>query len=186
VVIFISCLLVFLSVNTQAKEAVVSEKTPIAKTYFGKNGKGKDIFLEDQKGKVVMVSFWATWCTYCLKEIPVLDSILNLAGDDKMAVIAVNWKEDRKLFRKIAKKAGKKSKMIFTHDRRGTIALPYNVQAIPFLMIYDHNGMQRYKHQGYGEKTLDKIIEEVNGLLVEQALAKNEQKIDKDKSDLDQ
>lgn len=146
-------------------------------TNLGKTIKGKQVTLEEFKGKVVLVSFWTTWCTYCLKEIPVLEKILGVAGTENMAVVAINWKEDRKIFRKLAR-GFSKSDLILTHDPKGYVALPYNVQAIPFLMIYDHDGRMRHKHHGYGEKTLDKIIDEINDLLLEQAHARKQNVID--------
>lgn len=146
------------------------QATDVAKTFYGKTMQGEEVFLEDHKGKVVMVSFWASWCSYCLKEIPILDKILNNVGDDRLAVIAINWKEKRKVFRTLARK-NKHSKILFTHDEKGFIGAPYNFKGIPYLMIFNHDGSLSYKHSGYGEKTLMQIIDEVNGLLIQQANA---------------
>lgn len=62
---------------------------------FGKTPKGKSISGSGQAGKVVVVTFWASWCGPCLQEIPVLESVQKTLGEDRVAVIAVNSKEDR-------------------------------------------------------------------------------------------
>ena len=66
---------------------------------FGKDESGEPISLEKHRGKVVVVTFWATWCPYCLKELPILENIQNVAGKQRVEVIAVNWKEDRETYR---------------------------------------------------------------------------------------
>lgn len=59
---------------------------------LGKDETGQPISLESLRGKVVILTFWATWCPYCLKELPILENIQNLAGKDRIEVIAINWK----------------------------------------------------------------------------------------------
>jgi cytochrome c biogenesis protein CcmG/thiol:disulfide interchange protein DsbE len=65
---------------------------------------GKEVSLADYKGKVVLVNFWATWCTPCLGEIPELIEmqqkygpkgfvILGLAMDDEGKSVVAPWVE---------------------------------------------------------------------------------------------
>lgn len=58
--------------------------------FLGKTLKGKKISAEQFRGKVLIVSFWATWCPPCLKELPVLDGIQSKVGKDKLQVVSVN------------------------------------------------------------------------------------------------
>ena len=59
-------------------------------SYLGKDQKGKKVELADLRGKVVIVTFWATWCVPCRKELPVLETIQRHAGQDRVRVVAVN------------------------------------------------------------------------------------------------
>ncbi|TAH46689.1 MAG: TlpA family protein disulfide reductase, partial [Gammaproteobacteria bacterium] len=59
-------------------------------TYVGVDAEGNAVDLFGFKGKVVVVTFWASWCGYCLKEIPVLENVQRQAGDGRIRVIAVN------------------------------------------------------------------------------------------------
>jgi len=55
---------------------------------------GNDISLSDYRGKIVIVNFWTTWCTYCVEEMPgfnTVDKELREAGD--AVILAVNVQE---------------------------------------------------------------------------------------------
>ncbi len=58
--------------------------------------KGKNINLEQYKGKVVLVTFWATWCVFCIKEFPSIQKLQTEIGKDNVKVIAIaqDVKED--------------------------------------------------------------------------------------------
>lgn len=66
-------LLVWLALAACAQAQVrVGDTPPDA---LGRNREGNDVVLSDHRGKVVVVTFWATWCGYCLKELPVLENL---------------------------------------------------------------------------------------------------------------
>lgn len=50
---------------------------------------GKEVYLSDFAGKVVLIDFWETWCGPCLQVFPAMDSLKNEYGND-FAVLAVN------------------------------------------------------------------------------------------------
>lgn len=50
--------------------------------------------LQDYRGKVVLINFWATWCPPCRREMPALQELNNKLGDEAFAVLAINQWED--------------------------------------------------------------------------------------------
>lgn len=50
---------------------------------------GESVRLSDFRGKVILVNFWATWCTPCLKELPSLDGLEAQLGGRKFEVVAI-------------------------------------------------------------------------------------------------
>lgn len=50
---------------------------------------GKTVDLESLKGKVVLLSFWATWCPPCRRELPMLEQLQQVLGAQGVEVIAV-------------------------------------------------------------------------------------------------
>lgn len=63
----------------------------------GRDDEGKVVRVSDFKGRVVIVTFWATWCGPCMKELPVLSGIQKRAGTEQLQVIAVNYKESKRI-----------------------------------------------------------------------------------------
>jgi cytochrome c-type biogenesis protein len=57
---------------------------------------GKDVSLADYKGKVVLVNFWATWCTPCLGEIPDLIQMQQKYGPKGFVVLGLAMDEEGK------------------------------------------------------------------------------------------
>jgi thiol-disulfide isomerase/thioredoxin len=137
----------------------------LAHDNLGKDRSGQPVTVSMHRGKVVVVSFWASWCGPCLKELPVLEN-LQIAARDHLAVVAVNYKEDRAAFNAIARKL-KNAEMTLTHDRTGTLAAPYKLQALPFMVLIRKNGTIASIHRGYSEEMLGSFVEEINGLLAE-------------------
>ena len=68
---------------------------------LGKNPQGDEVRISDHGGKVVVVTFWASWCGYCLKEMPVLEGLQRAVGRERMEVVAVNLKEPPRTYRAI-------------------------------------------------------------------------------------
>ncbi|ANB16168.1 TlpA disulfide reductase family protein [Dokdonella koreensis] len=131
---------------------------------LGKDRSGTPVRISDHRGKVVVISFWASWCTYCLKELPALESIQKVAGKDQLEVVAVNFKEEAALYRRMLAKL-KDLQMTFTHDGNGQLGNRYGLRGLPFLVMIGRDGRVAFTHAGYGEQTLDRIIDEINTLL---------------------
>ncbi|MDQ7049445.1 MAG: TlpA disulfide reductase family protein [Enterobacterales bacterium] len=102
--------------------------------YLGKNRHGDKIYASQLKGKVVVISFWASWCGPCRKELPLLEAIQRQVGKESFQVVAINYKESRKAFRKI-KQSLKSYQLTITHDAKGFISRKFGVKSLPFMFI---------------------------------------------------
>lgn len=132
----------------------------VAPNEIGKTLAGQKVFLSDHAGKVIVVSFWATWCKYCLKELPVLENIQKIGKEHKVQVFAVNT-EDLSTFRRVTRIMKDFSMgMANDHDKIGQSA--YGVQGIPHLVIIGRDGVIVQVYRGYGEETLDQIAADIN------------------------
>jgi len=148
-----------LSLSAHAKNVLKLGDVP--PNYLGINSNGDNVNLKDHKGKVVIISFWASWCSPCLKELPILENIQNKVGIDKVKVIAINFKENIKQYREI-KKALASLSLTLTHDKRGAIGDKFGVKAIPNLFIVGKNGELIFHNVGYGDSSIDKIVKVLN------------------------
>jgi thiol-disulfide isomerase/thioredoxin len=152
-----------------AVSAVSAKLAPgiVPPDYLGKNPEREEIRLSQFKGRVVLITFWASWCGPCRRELPVLDSLKKTAGD-RLEIIAVNVKDTPQDYRFIRRQL-KDSPLIFTHDSRGDISEGYGVHSYPNLYLIDQSGKIASVHVGYGEGSLDHLLKDVNKLLMQPA-----------------
>jgi thiol-disulfide isomerase/thioredoxin len=132
-------------------------------------GKSKDgtVTISQFRGRVVVVTFWASWCGPCRRELPALD-VLKRAAGDRAEVVAVNVKDSVQDYHAITRQL-KGTPIIFTHDVYGRVADTYKVQSYPNLYVIDQSGRIASVHIGFGEDSLQSIIDDINALLVKPA-----------------
>ncbi len=94
-------IIVFSGFNVSAKGGLCSKFgvkqlkiEPLAPAFTLKNLDGKEINLEDYKGKAVLLNFWATWCEPCLEEMPALQKAYNTLKNKGFVVLAVSIDRD--------------------------------------------------------------------------------------------
>jgi len=153
-----------------AKAANVAPKIgEVPPALLGKDRKGDLVDLSQYRGKVVVVvSFWASWCGPCLKELPQLDLLQTHAGDKLLKVIAVNVEDSNDDYRMMMRQM-KDFTITMTRDRDGKIAAGYDIRHYPNLWIIGLDGKVAANHRGYGEDSLERIIDDINRVLREQA-----------------
>jgi len=129
---------------------------------LGTTRSGAPARASDYAGKVVVISFWASWCAPCRKELPILEG-LQVQGKGNIQVVAVNI-ESRSVFQKAADVLGELH-LILANDRDDRSQRAYGVKAIPQMVIIGKDGRILDIHKGYGEKSLDGIVDEINRAL---------------------
>lgn len=120
--------------------------------------------VPDFAGKVVVVTFWATWCPYCLKELPVLENVQNKVGKDRIAVIAVNT-EDRATFRAAWRVLSPTLHLALLYDVGGAAQKTYGVKTLPHMVIIGRDGRIVKVSHGYSEDSLPAICDDINRAL---------------------
>jgi thiol-disulfide isomerase/thioredoxin len=120
---------------------------------------GDPVVLSQHAGKAVVLSFWATWCKYCMKELPILANIRK-AGKGKIDVIAVNT-EDEDTFRRVAR-VMKNLDLVLGNDPDEEAQRAYGVHGIPHMVIIGRDGKIVEVFRGYGESSLPEIVAAIN------------------------
>ena len=147
------------AVTTQAAPSL-GEAPP---DYLGVTPQGQEVRISDRRGKVVMVSFWASWCGYCRRQFPVLDAFQQVYPPERLEVIVVNYKEPVRDYRAAVRQA-RKSPVMWTHDADGAIAGAFGVSSVPQLFIVDRRGNRANVQRGYAEGSparLERIVKEL-------------------------
>lgn len=126
---------------------------------------GQKIIASEHRGKIMVISFWATWCPPCRKELPVIDNLQRLVGKEKISVIAVNFGEKRRTYKRFVNAVGDFN-LTFSHDNKARIGRnTYGIEGIPHMVIVDHEGNIAHVHSGYGDETVNNLANEINTLL---------------------
>ena len=136
--------------------------------YLGKDAHGDAVNVENLRGKVVIVTFWATWCGYCMKELPILGNLQQLAGNSQLQVVAVSHQESKDVFRQVRRRLDNlKLGLILTDDSDNSISRTYGVNGIPHMVMIGRDGRIAQVYRGYDESLLDDIVKNINRLLAE-------------------
>jgi thiol-disulfide isomerase/thioredoxin len=125
---------------------------------------GQTTHLSDQHGKVVILTFWASWCAPCRRELPILEKAQRLVGKDKLTVFAVSFKENPRAGAAL-KKLAADWQINVIEDDNGWIASRYSISAIPHLFIIGRDGKVIANHLGYGDSSLDELVHDINHAL---------------------
>jgi len=132
---------------------------------LGKDSKGNPIDLAQYRGKVVIVTFWASWCGPCRKELPVLAHFQRVVGRDALEVIAINFQESKADFNAVIRRNRREVDLTYVFDGKGSLSHQYQVNAVPNMFIIDPQGRVAHVHVGYSESALPKIVDEIVALL---------------------
>ncbi|NEP63876.1 MAG: TlpA family protein disulfide reductase, partial [Symploca sp. SIO2G7] len=84
--------------------------------YLGRSPEKEDFRLSDFRGKIVVLSFWASWCKPCLKELPLLEVMKREDKNDELTIVALNYGERRQKFLRFLKKWKIEREMLMLHD----------------------------------------------------------------------
>ncbi|MES2311235.1 MAG: TlpA disulfide reductase family protein [Pseudomonadota bacterium] len=140
---------------------------------LGTTQHGEVVSVSSLHGKVVVISFWATWCGYCMKEMPVLANLQSLATERNLPlqVVSINSRESRDVFVRSSRALRKSLPgLLITWDSDAAIGKPYGAdKAIPVMVMLHRDGTVAHVHVGYGEDMLDSLVAEINALLAEPA-----------------
>ena len=125
---------------------------------------GKTHKLEDYRGKVVMLQFWATYCAPCIKEMPSMMRLKAKLADKPFIILAVNMGETDKEVRDFL---DTKVKVDFTvlMDGEGQSLAAWKVFVAPSTFLIDPQGTVRYTVQGAVEWDEQQYVKAISDLL---------------------
>ena len=122
---------------------------------------GNLVSLEEQRGKVVMINFWATWCPPCVDEMPAMDALKTALSDKPFEILAVNMAEDREAIATFLERTGFELGFPLLLDPGGVVADKYAVRGLPATMLVDPTG--KFAFGGVGPRKWDsaEVIAEI-------------------------
>lgn len=99
---------------------------------------GGNFQLADQKGQLIVLDFWASWCGPCLQVMPQVDMVVREFAADNVRLVSVNQQETPERIRTVLDRLG--LKIAVALDREGLVAERYGAITIPQTVIIDREG----------------------------------------------
>lgn len=148
------------------RETPSLERGSIPEDQLGKDVSGNPIRISDYHGKVVILSFWASWCGPCKKELPVLAGVVKRVGPEHLQVIAINYHDELKPFKYVVEVL-KDHPITILRDQNSRTSKKFKVIAIPRMIIIGRDGKVAADHTGYDEAMIPELVEQLNSLLAQ-------------------
>lgn len=112
-----------------------------APNFSAKSVEGDDVRLEDHRGKVVLVDFWATWCAPCIAEMPNIERIYNEhRNNGTFEVVGVSLDTDERQVKRFVKGKAPWPQIVGGPAENNPIAMKYFVAGIPATFLIDYEG----------------------------------------------
>jgi thiol-disulfide isomerase/thioredoxin len=128
---------------------------------------GGPVALDDYKGQVVYLGFWASWCIPCRQEMPYLAQLRDRHEGEGFEVLAINVDEDPALAQAFVEKYGMDFPVLRDTDR--SVSRLYRVPGYPTHYIVDRRGRIRFSGIGFDLNDARAVSQEVATLLDEPA-----------------
>jgi peroxiredoxin len=146
--------------------SLVSASTnSVAPTFTLPSRAGDNVSLEQLKGKVVMLNFWASWCGPCRTEMPLLEQMHKRYSSLGFTMVGVNVEANTADAERWLKDTPVSFPVLF--DRDSKVSKMYDVNAMPSTVFIDRKGNIRYLHRGYKAGDEGEYLNQIRALLKE-------------------
>ena len=143
-------------------------------TLFNDNGqdftltdnKGKEHSLDDYKGDVVLINFWASWCPPCIYEMPELQKLQDHFSEQPFKIITINVGEKKYKVRKFTKLIDFKLPVMLDTSKRAFDS--WEIETLPTSFLVDKQGDIRYRVRGNPGWHETQTLQIIESLLSEQ------------------
>ena len=159
-ILFLFLTFSFLSVNLLAENPGSQIPTMVIKTLDGREVSTTEL---QNEGKPFIVSFWATWCRPCLKELDAINEIYHEFQEQGFVVFAVSTDNARTRVNVLPMVSGRGWEFDFFLDENGDFSRAMGVNLVPHTFIFDGSGKLASQHTAFVDgmewDMLDKLVE---------------------------
>ncbi|MEM7562662.1 MAG: TlpA disulfide reductase family protein [Pseudomonadota bacterium] len=121
--------------------------------------------LDDFRSQVVLINFWASWCSPCVEEMPSLERLKSKFSEENFELISVNIGEDRARVKQFLSTYAIDLPVLL--DETGRSAKDWNVYVYPSSFIVDGKGRIRYAYAGGLQWDSLEIVDRLTQLILE-------------------
>ncbi|MBB6019997.1 peroxiredoxin [Paenibacillus sp. JGP012] len=141
--------------NAESKSSTPIRAGAEAPDFEAVNSKGEQVQLSDYRGKAVMLNFWASWCTPCVREMPLVHELAQQHSSN-VETLFINVGESKGTINEFMKSHQFDFPVII--DATGKVSSLYRITGLPATMVIDQAG--QFKHILLGELTEDTPLQQ--------------------------
>ena len=133
----ITCNIGYTLEKPNIKNLVILKNPKIYEEVFFKDSNEYDINLDDFRGKLLILNFWATWCAPCKEEMPSLDDLQSNSNFDNLKIFPINiGKENFTKSDSFFKELGIQNLEIY-FDAPITLAKKFSLRGVPTTILFN-------------------------------------------------
>jgi thiol-disulfide isomerase/thioredoxin len=144
---------------------MASAATKPAPDFTLKTLEGEELNLGNLKGKVVLLNFWASWCSPCREEMPLLDKLHQRYKKEGLVLLGVNIEPNSIAVRQAITRLAIQFPVLL--DQQQQVTELYGITAMPTTVVIDREGNTRFLHRGYKPGHEKKYEIQIQSLLKE-------------------
>jgi len=153
-VLFIS---LYCTAMLSANQVIAPMSRPVLAPSFHLEDPDRNAYqLSDFRGKVLIVNFWASWCTPCLEELPALNRARAALKQEEVAMLAINLGEDLEAVTAFIDDYPIDFTVLL--DRHGTISQRWQVTGMPTTFVVNPRGELVYRIVGKRKWDSEEIL----------------------------
>ncbi|MBI5255105.1 MAG: TlpA family protein disulfide reductase [Burkholderiales bacterium] len=126
---------------------------------------GPNLRLAEQRGRVVLLNFWASWCGPCRQEMPHLNRLHQQYHTAGLVLLGVNVDDEPRNAEAAASRLALAFPVLLDTDK--AVSRRYELSTMPSTVLIDREGRLRHRHRGYREGYEALYQDQVRALLKE-------------------
>ncbi len=119
--------------------------------------------IQQYKGRVVYLDFWASWCVPCRKSFPWMNKLQAQYSKDDFVVVTINLDKKKNLATDFLKEYPANFQVFF--DPLGEMAKKYQVKGMPSSILFNREGKPVSAHKGFFGKKIPQYETEIKNLI---------------------
>lgn len=146
IIVFIIALCLSACGSFEEQQPSAAGEGMLAPDFSLKSLEGQEFNLSEFRGKnPVYLVFWATWCPYCIQEVPLLKELHSKLSPKGLKILAVNIGFNDPLLRVQAFQKKYELPYPILYDNNTIVARQFGVIGVPFNVLVDRNGRIVYR-----------------------------------------
>ena len=158
-------LIVFVLALAAAKSSFAELPGSSAPDFVLKSMTGENLRLSEFRGRVVLLTFWASWCGECRSQLEGLASLHERYSSAGLELLAVSLDTRRRQVEDAMRAANVVYPVL--HDVGGEVGQLYEVSSMPLVVLIDREGVVREVYEGYKRGNEEEYLERVRALMNE-------------------